>query len=461
MDTSKQLVELIRTVSQEKVEKLDHTVICMVESVNADGTVNIQLPSDIDDNIIRNIPNNSPYILNNGDLVVLYKIKNKLNNSFIFTKVTNIPPIINSNNRESIIINNNSNPSGRFPTKTSDLYNDGNEMPIEAENPFTTKSFVNSSIATNTANFIGTFQNVTALNAYSGTVTNNDYAFVINQVIGDFNTYSDLEDYTEDYVDLLTNFDYAWVVNGTKFDLYRYDIVNKTWGLPRATEIEKDTRLLNTAYNRYKATVSGSTVRWDYEYTLNNSSFTAAQWAAINSGVSQGNWVTTGTTQIINGEKTFTEDVKINGKTIIFTGDCKLKSSNSIYRFGDSSDPSGVMVAANASGVRFLRPGQNNIMDLGTTAVKWKNLYLSNTAYIPIINNGANISVPTTGGTMALTSDIPDDGTVTATASRNTKRDTSGNVNAVGFNMCTIGTETVKASMQYNTTNDTIEFVFS
>lgn len=40
----------------------------------------------------------------------------------------------------------------------------------------------------------------------------------------------------------------------------------------------------NRAFNRYKY---GSSA-WSYEFTLNNSSFTAAQWAAINSGITSG-----------------------------------------------------------------------------------------------------------------------------------------------------------------------------
>ena len=90
--------------------------------------------------------------------------------------------------------------------------------------------FVNSSIATNTANYISNngnpFTSVEQLNAYKGTVTNNDYAFV-NGIDSDGNTY----------------------------------------------------------YDRYKATVKGSSVTWSLEYRLNNSSFTAAQWSAINSGI--------------------------------------------------------------------------------------------------------------------------------------------------------------------------------
>ena len=90
--------------------------------------------------------------------------------------------------------------------------------------------FVNSSIATNTANYISNngepFTSVEQLEAYSGPVTNNDYAFV---------TGTDPEG--------------------------------------------------NTYYDRYKATVKGSSVTWSLEYRLNNSSFTAAQWSAINSGI--------------------------------------------------------------------------------------------------------------------------------------------------------------------------------
>lgn len=99
-----------------------------------------------------------------------------------------------------------------------------------AQNQLADKGFVNSSVATNTANYISDngdpFTSVAALEAYSGTVTNNDYAFV----------------------------------TGTDSDG-------------------------NTYYDRYKATVSGSAVTWAKEYRLNNSSFTAAQWAAITSGI--------------------------------------------------------------------------------------------------------------------------------------------------------------------------------
>lgn len=158
-------------------------------------------------------------------------------------------------------------------------------IPADAtiSNKLADKEFVNSSISTNTAKFIGTFIDVPTLEAYSGTVTNNDYAFVVNSVItnngSDWTTFNDLDAYDKS---LVTNFDYAWVINGSNFDLYRFDILSQEWGL-RVSNTQKTSVTLNNAYNRYKATVSGSTVIWGWEYTLNNSSFTAAQWAAINS----------------------------------------------------------------------------------------------------------------------------------------------------------------------------------
>ena len=98
-----------------------------------------------------------------------------------------------------------------IPTKTSELENDSD---------FADKNFVNSSIATNTANFKGTFNNESE---FPSEATNNDYLFL--------NTVDE---------------------NG------------------------------NTIYKRYKYIASTST--WTYEYTLNNSSFTSEQWATINNG---------------------------------------------------------------------------------------------------------------------------------------------------------------------------------
>ena len=104
-------------------------------------------------------------------------------------------------------------------------------IPAEATtgNQLADKAFVNSSIGTSTSNYISNngqpFTSYADLVAYTGTVTNNDYAFVTGEESG------------------------------------------------------------NAYYDRYKASVSGNVVTWAKEYRLNNSSFTAEQWAAINSGI--------------------------------------------------------------------------------------------------------------------------------------------------------------------------------
>lgn len=97
-----------------------------------------------------------------------------------------------------------------------------------AQNQLADQAFVNSSIASNTGSLITDngqpWSSLADLEAYSGTLHNNDYAFVVT------------------------------------------------------TDQQG-----NTIYNRYK--YNASTQTWGFEYALNNSSFTAAQFAAINSGI--------------------------------------------------------------------------------------------------------------------------------------------------------------------------------
>ena len=119
---------------------------------------------------------------------------------------------------------------GQIATNTSDIADINALIPNQAttSNQLADQGFVNSSIATNTAYFIGTFNSVAELEAYSGTLTNNDYAFVA----------------TTDSAG-------------------------------------------NTLYDRYK--YNADTQQWIFEYELNNSSFTASQWASINSGATTAN----------------------------------------------------------------------------------------------------------------------------------------------------------------------------
>lgn len=122
---------------------------------------------------------------------------------------------------------------GQIATNTTEISNIEEKIPTQASssNQLADKNFVNSSIATNTAYYISDngqpFQSLADLEAYSGTLTNNDYAFVVG------------------------------------------------------TDAQG-----NTVFDRYK--YNANTQEWAFEYELNNSSFTAEQWAAINSGITSG-----------------------------------------------------------------------------------------------------------------------------------------------------------------------------
>jgi hypothetical protein len=109
------------------------------------------------------------------------------------------------------------------------------------------KNFVNSSIATNTAYFLGTYDVVTDL-GLTTSATNAQIASALNS-------------YTFPSGVTVSNNDYVFV----------------SINLSTTTDVDE--------YRRFKyadGTPSGS---WSYEYTLNNSSFTNEQWAAINSDV--------------------------------------------------------------------------------------------------------------------------------------------------------------------------------
>ena len=106
--------------------------------------------------------------------------------------------------------------------------------------------FVNSSISTNTANFLGTYDVVTDL-GLTTSATNAQIASALNS-------------YTFPTGTTVTNNDYVFV----------------SINYSSTTDVDE--------YRRFKYS-DASNGSWAYEYTLNNSSFTQAQWDAINSAI--------------------------------------------------------------------------------------------------------------------------------------------------------------------------------
>lgn len=167
----------------------------------------------------------------NGNVTLTASDVGAATTSDIETAVATKQDTLSSTQMDAVNSGIDSNKTGQITTNTNAISDINGKIPSAATttNQLADKDFVNNQVSTNTANYISDngepFESVAALEAYTGTVTNNDYAFV--EVIESGNTY----------------------------------------------------------YDRYKATVTGSTVTWAKEYRINNSSFTSGQWDAINSGI--------------------------------------------------------------------------------------------------------------------------------------------------------------------------------
>ena len=193
---------------------------------SADETVNFAIPTQASD--INAVPTSRT--INNKALSADITLTNT--DVGALSSSTTINDLTTTTQQNALNSGATSTNIGQIATNTSAISTINGKIPSEASssNQLADKSFVNSSIATNTAYFIGTFTSVADLEAYSGTLTNNDYAFV-----------------------------------------------------------ETTDSAGNTLYDRYKYTTATTPASWQFEYELNNSSFTSNQWAAINSGANINN----------------------------------------------------------------------------------------------------------------------------------------------------------------------------
>ena len=148
-------------------------------------------------------------------------------------------------------------------------------IPAQAtpQNQLADKNFVNSSIATNTANFLGTYSTLAEIEAIPNP-TNNDYAF-----------------------------------------------------------LETADASGNNVYDRYK--YSADDDEWLYEYELNNSSFTAEQWATINSGISQvSDTVQSGDDNPVSSYAVYQalQNIVITAVDVVQNGNMNAVTSNAVYQ---------------------------------------------------------------------------------------------------------------------------------
>lgn len=98
-----------------------------------------------------------------------------------------------------------------------------------------------------------------------------------------------------------------------------------------------------------------------------------------------------------------------NGADVILPGTLRIINETSTSQYFDITCEDGIALTFkdnNGYGLKWnmhsLAPIKATSMDLGQGAIGFDRAYLKR------LNNGADIAIPTTGGTMALTSDIPD-----------------------------------------------------
>ena len=80
-----ELIELVRETIRQELSAKDSTAICIVESINTDGTLNLFVLPDKQTSI-KNIINQCRFDFKAGDTALLYLIGNRLSNSFVIAK---------------------------------------------------------------------------------------------------------------------------------------------------------------------------------------------------------------------------------------------------------------------------------------------------------------------------------------------------------------------------------------
>ena len=85
MIDAKSFLTVMRKMVEQQTDTMSSDVVCEIESVNEDGTLNIYILPDRE-TVVRNVINESRYNFRRGDNALLYKIHNRLSDSFIIAK---------------------------------------------------------------------------------------------------------------------------------------------------------------------------------------------------------------------------------------------------------------------------------------------------------------------------------------------------------------------------------------
>ena len=233
------------------------------------------------------------------------------------------------------------------------------------QNQLADKDFVNSSIATNTATFRGTYNLITDLNLTTAATENQVAAALASTVV------------------TAENNDYSFVQVPTSDS--------------DPTEIAR--------VDRYK--YNGTA--WEYEYSLNNSSFTAAQWAAINSGITSeavakltnlANIKSIGANLALdaNGELSATDTTYTAGTNVQISAANVISATDTTYTAGTGLSLNGTLFSVDTSVIAEVSDIPTRVSQLSNdsgyqtasdvaTAISGKQDTLTAGAGISIVNN--------------------------------------------------------------------------
>ena len=193
---------------------------------------------------------------------------------------------------------------------------------------------------------------------------------------------------------------------------------------------------LNSKVDKVSSTTDNAIVRFNgTNGAIQNSVVTVADSGSITIG---GTWT----------------DTSANNPRLSMGGYAYMTANNSgAFSFAPNGTPTFLMTTTE------IRPISNTAgsVDLGSAAYKFRNIYATNSIYATKLNNGANITIPTSGGTLALTDDINNatltikangtsKGTFTANASSDVEIDITASDLGLSSAMKFIGTTTTSIS---------------
>ena len=88
-EEAQQMVDAIKSIVNQMMNKVDRVVVCEIAGINDDGTYDVYVGSDILDkrSVVTNRINQTKFDFEIGDMAYLYVVQNQIINSFIIAKI--------------------------------------------------------------------------------------------------------------------------------------------------------------------------------------------------------------------------------------------------------------------------------------------------------------------------------------------------------------------------------------